>query len=165
MGSALSQVSPDLVAMMAGGVSVHVASRDARLRPSVMRAMGSEVDAAAGTVTLYLARSQSRQLLADIEASGQVAVMFSSPSTHRTVQLKAARADVRAATEADRPALARYLEAMEREIAAVGYPARVVRAMFACRIDDMVAVTIAPEQAFEQTPGAKAGSVIAGGAV
>jgi hypothetical protein len=35
--SALSQLSPDLVAMMVRGVSVNVASRDERMRPSTMR--------------------------------------------------------------------------------------------------------------------------------
>ena len=149
--------------MMAGGVSVHVATRDARLRPSVMRAMGSRVDVAAGTVTVYLARRQSRELIADLESNGHVAVMFSAPSTMRTVQLKAGRAELRAATEDDRPVLEQYLRAMEREIAAVGYPAPLVRAMFAWRLDDLVALTVTPEQVFEQTPGPKAGSVIAGG--
>lgn len=159
--SALSQLSPGLVAMMARGVSVNVASRDERLRPSVMRAMGSAVDAHGGSVTVYLARRQAGQLLRDIEATGRIAVIFSEPPTHVTVQLKATAVATRAATEADRPALERYLASMEREIGRVGHAPALTRAMLAWRLDDLVAVTFVPEQAFEQTPGPKAGQLMA----
>jgi hypothetical protein len=159
--SALSQLSPGLVAMMARGVSVNVASRDERLRPSAMRAMGSAVDAASGTVTVYLARRQAGQLLRDIASTGCIAVIFSEPPTHVTVQLKATAATMRAATEDDRPVLERYLTSMEREIQRVGHPPAVTRAMLAWRLDDLVAVSFAPEQAFEQTPGPKAGQLMA----
>jgi hypothetical protein len=160
--SALSQLSPDVIAMMMRGVSVNVASRDERLRPSTMRAMGSAIDAAAGTVTVYLARSQSQQLLRDIETTGRIAVMFSEPATHRTVQLKASSATCRAATEDDASILAAYLASMEHEVQRVGFPPPVTRAMLAHRPDDLVAVTFAPEQVFEQTPGPKAGKLVAG---
>ena len=164
MAGALSQLSPALVAMMSQGVSVLVASRDERLRPSVMRAVGSAVDAASGTVTVYLARSQAGELLRDIERSGPVAAMFSQPSTHTSVQLKASRASLRAATQVERAELDSYAAAMEREIEIVGYPRPVTRAMLAHRLEDVVAVTFEPEQVFEQTPGPKAGSLVAGGA-
>lgn len=162
--SALSQLSPGLVAMMARGVSVNVGTRDERLRPSAMRAMGSLVDEARGAVTVYLSRRQAAQLLADIESTGRIAVMFSEPSTHVTVQLKASGATCRAATEADRAHLDAYRASMEIEIARVGYPAPVTRAMFSYQIGDVVAVTFEPEQVFEQTPGPKAGKLMAGGA-
>jgi hypothetical protein len=159
--SALSHLSADLVAMIARGVSVNVASRDERLRPSAMRAMGSSVDVAAGTVTVYLARRQAAQLLRDIEATGRIAAIVSEPATHVTVQLKASSASLRPAAEADRPALERYLLSMEHEIRLVGHPETVTRAMLAWRLDDLVAVTFAPEQVFEQTPGPKAGQLVA----
>jgi general stress protein 26 len=162
--SALSQLSPDLLAMMARGVSVNVATRDERLRPSAMRAMASHVDVAAGTVTVYLARRQAAQMLRDIAANGRIAVMFSEPATHRTVQLKAAAATCRDATGDDRATLDRYLAAMEEEIERVGYPPRLTRAMLACRLDDLVAITFAPAQVFEQTPGPQAGKLMAGAA-
>lgn len=159
--SALSQLSPDVIAMMVRGVSVNVASRDERLRPSTMRAMGSRIDVASGTVTVYLARSQSQQLLRDIEASGRIAVMFSEPATHRTVQLKGGAASLRDATENDAPVLAAYVASMEHEIQRVGYAPRLTRAMLAYRIEDLVAVSFAPEQVFEQTPGPRAGKLVA----
>lgn len=157
------QLSPEQLSMMARGVSVIVASRDAQLRPSLMRAVGSRVEDAGRTITVYLSRPQSRQLLQDIAATGHVAVVFSEPSTHRSVQLKASRVEVRNAGEADRPVLAAYLAAMEREIQQVGFAPPLTRAMLAHRLEDVVAVRFAPEQAFEQTPGPRAGTPIGAG--
>ncbi|HSV79034.1 MAG TPA: hypothetical protein VLK85_07475 [Ramlibacter sp.] len=156
------QLPADLVAMMARGVSVIVGSRDAALRPSLMRAVGSQVADHGQQVTVYLWRPQSRQLIQDIAATGHIAVVFSEPSTHRSVQLKARQAEIRNATADDAPVLAAYLAAMEREIQRVGFEPRLTRAMLAHRLEDVVAVRFTPEQAFEQTPGARAGSALGG---
>lgn len=153
-----SLIPADLLNMMDRGVSVIVASRDARLQPSVMRAVGSHIEAGGRTITVYLARSQSRQLVQDVAANGHIAVVFSSPSTHRTVQVKATRAVLRNAGPADEPVLARYLASMEQEIERVGFPPPMTRAMLAHRLEDLVAIRFEPEQAFDQTPGPKAGS-------
>jgi hypothetical protein len=150
----------DLVAMMARGVSVIAGSRDAKLRPSIMRAVGSRVEANGQDITVYLARSSSRQLIQDIASTGQLAVVFSEPSTHRTVQLKASRAEIRSAVADDAPVLAAYLKSMEHEIQQVGIPPPMTRAMLAHRLDDVVAVRFTPEQAFDQTPGPRAGAAL-----
>lgn len=152
----------DLLAMIARGVSCIVGSRDEALRPSIMRAVGSQVTPDGAGITAYLSRSQSRQLLLDIASTGHLAVVFSEPASHRTVQLKARKATLRAATEADRPALDRYLASMEHEIGRVGYPVHMARAMLAYRLDDLVAITFTPELAFDQTPGPRAGRALEG---
>lgn len=153
----------DLLEMMARGVSVIVASRDQALRPSLMRAVGSHVAADGGSITVYLSRRQSRQLILDVAATGHVAVVFSQPATHKTVQVKATRAVLRNAEPADEAVLARYLASMEQEIARVGYGPPMTRAMLAHRLEDVVAVTFEPELAFDQTPGPKAGAALAAG--
>lgn len=158
------QLPPDLVAMMARGVSVIVGSRDARLRPSIMRAVGSRVDEGGQSIAVYLARRQSRQLLQDLAATGQLAVVFSEPSTHRSVQLKASRVAMRAADAGDLPVLQAYLRSMEHELGQIGFDVSVARAVLAHRLEDVVAVRFAPEQAFEQTPGPRAGAAFGGGA-
>lgn len=148
----------DTLAMLCKGVSAIAASRDAALRPSVMRAVGTHVAADASEVTVYLSRAQSRQLLQDIAAGGPVAVVFSQPSTHRTVQLKASRAVLRNAVRDDEPQLARYLASMEQELGAIGISSAFAHAMFAYELHDLVAASFRPEQAFDQTPGPQAGT-------
>lgn len=157
-----SLIPPELLAMMARGVSVIVASRDLALRPSMMRAVGSEVAPDGSAITVYVSRSQSRQLIQDVATSGHVAAVFSEPATHRTVQVKASRATLRNAETADVPVLARYLASMEHEIQRVGYAPPMTRAMLSHRLDDLVAIRFEPEQAFDQTPGPKAGALLSG---
>ena len=152
----------DLVAMIARGVSAIVASRDAAFRPSLMRAVGSQVEEDGQRITVYLARRQSRQVIQDIAATGHVAVVFSEPASHRAVQLKASRAEMRNATPEDQPVLDAYLKSMEHEIARVGFAPHLTRAMLAHRLDDVVAIRFTPEQAFDQTPGPRAGRSLEG---
>src|SRR5688500_9745105 len=156
-------IPPALLAMMARGVSVIVASRDLAFRPSVMRAIGSQVAAGGSMITVFISRRQARQLIQDVAATGHIAAVFSEPATHRTVQVKATRAVLRNAEPADELVLASYLSSMEDEIERAGYPPLVARAMLAHRIDDLVAISFAPEQAFDQTPGPKAGALLSGG--
>jgi hypothetical protein len=160
--SANSLVPPHLLAMMARGVSVIVGSRDLALRPSVMRAVGSHVASDGSSITVFISRRQARQLVQDVAATGHVAVVFSEPASHRTVQVKATRAVLRNADAADEPVLATYLASMEHEIQRVGYGPPMTRAMLAHRLEDVVAISFEPEQAFDQTPGPKAGALLSG---
>ncbi|MBS0429652.1 MAG: hypothetical protein JSR41_20415 [Proteobacteria bacterium] len=153
-------LSPDHIALIDKGVSAIVASRDAALRPSLMRAVGATISPDGRQVTVFVSRSQSRQLLLDIAATGEVAVVFSQPLSHRTVQLKGRRATLRPAGDADVPTLRRYLASMEEEIGAVGFGPAFVRAMFAHRIEDLVAIGFAPDEAYDQTPGPRAGTAL-----
>ncbi len=56
--------------------------------------------------------------------------------------------------------LARYLASMEHEIQLVGHAPPLTRAMLAHQLDDVVAISFSPEQAFDQTPGPRAGEVL-----
>ncbi|MDM0034176.1 hypothetical protein QTI33_18730 [Variovorax sp. J22P271] len=153
-------LSPEHIAMIDKGVSTIVASRNAAHRPSLMRAVGAAIAPDGSELTVYLARSRSRQLLQDVAATGQVAVVFSEPMSHRTVQVKAREVELRSAVDADAPVLQRYLRSMEHEIGNVGLSAAFVQAMLACRLDDVVAIHLRPSEAFDQTPGPKAGSAL-----
>ena len=155
---------PAHIAMIDKGVSAIVASSNAAGQPSLMRAMGAAITPDGTRITVFLARAQSRQLLQDLAATGRVAVVFSEPHSHRTVQVKSARTQQRAAVPEDQPCLARYLRAMAHEIGRVGFDAELVRAMLAYRLDDLVAVSFTPDEAFDQTPGPKAGQRLAGAA-
>jgi len=160
--SALALLHPSQREMIARGVSTIAASRNLEMRPSIMRAVGCVLEADGVSVTIFLWRRQSRQLLQDLAATGHIAVCFSEPISHRTVQLKALTIEeTRAATDADKPALARYLRAMIHEIGLIGYPPAYTEEMLSYRFDDLVAVRFVPTLAYDQTPGPKAGSDLA----
>ena len=148
--------------MMARGVSVIVSSCGPDLTPSLMRAVGSQMGPQGEQVTVFLNRAQSAQLLHDVARTGRVAVVFSEPHSHRTVQLKSNSARLREVTRDDVPALQRYLLAMQGELGRIGFAPDFAAAMLAHRLDDLSAVTFAPEQAFDQTPGPRAGQPLRG---
>ncbi|QTN26994.1 hypothetical protein HZ993_17010 [Rhodoferax sp. AJA081-3] len=153
-------LSAEMIAMVQSGVSTIVSSCDAALRPSIMRAMASTITADGRLVTVYLARKQSRQLLQDIAASGRLAVVFSQPSSNRTLQLKTRQVHSRTTTAADHAIVKRYLAAMEWELTQVHIPPVLTRVMLAHDLDDLVAVEFAFQEAFDQTPGPNAGAPI-----
>ena len=143
------------------GISIVAASRDDVLVPSIGRASGCRVSGDRRAVSIFVPQSQAAQLVADVVKSGRIAVVFSRPSTHRTLQLKADDARVRAATADERAIVARYVDAFAREIGLLGHTAEQACAMFEARDDDLVAIDFTPNAAFEQTPGPKAGSPLA----
>jgi len=155
-----SLLPPDLIALIEAGISVIVSSADAALRPSIMRAVGSAITPDGSTVTVYLARRQSRQLLQDLSTSGRIAVVFTQPRSHRTVQVKSSHVRMRPADTRDLPVLQRYLANMEREIQSVGFDVAFTRQMLSFDRDDVVAISFEPTEAFDQTPGPKAGGRI-----
>ena len=148
----------DNAAFIQTGISIIAASRDDALVPSVARASGCRVSADRRAVSVFLASSQAVQLIADVRRCAKVAVVFSRPSTHRTLQLKADDARVRAATPEDAGIVTRYVDAFGREIGLLGHTDEQARAMLEIRADDLVAIDFTPSAAFEQTPGPKAGS-------
>lgn len=157
MNPTVPPLKPEFLAMMTKGVSLILSSCDHALTPSVMRAVGSHVEDGGRCITAFLARRQSRQLLADIASSQRVAAVFSQPSTHRTVQFKSRRVRLREVVPADLPLIERYRLSMEDELAALGYPYGLASAMLAHQADDLVAVVFEPDEAFDQTPGQHAG--------
>ena len=163
MTTAACLLSPELIAMVDHGVSAIVSSCDAALRPSIMRAVGSAITPDGRSITVYLSRPQCRQLLQDVATTGRIAVVFSEPHSHRAVQVKASSARTRAAQAADQAILQRYLAAMELEIGRIGIDPSFTRSMLAHRLEDLVAISFEPSQAFDQTPGPRAGASLSTG--
>jgi len=150
---------PDHVAWINGGVSAIVASRCSDCKPSIVRALGIAITRDAKLVTLLLRPDQSRQVLADLQAGGSIAVVCSQPSTNRTLQIKASCARLRLASAEERSSQAHHIAAMQREIGSLGYPPAFVAALLHIGPQEaLVALDLEPEQAFEQTPGPHAGS-------
>ncbi|WP_420995239.1 pyridoxamine 5'-phosphate oxidase family protein [Cupriavidus sp. 30B13] len=149
-------------ALLRRRVSVNAATRDAAGVPHLMRAVGYRVDADFRCVTLFLNRAQSRQLLADIEDNGAIAVVFSEPTTHHTLQLKGFDARAVPLRPDDPARVAAYRETLADEIAVLGFERALVYALLACTGDSLAAVAFTPSLAFRQTPGVHAGQALGG---
>lgn len=155
-----SPIGPAQAALMTGRVSIIVGSRDARLRPHLMRAVGCRLSADRRRVTLLVPRRGSRELLADLHDNGQIAVVFTEPSSNRTLQLKGQDARVTACDAADAELAERYLRGFVDEIAQLGFAAQVAHTLLG-HDEERVAVHFTVAAAFEQTPGPAAGEPLA----
>jgi hypothetical protein len=148
----------DNAAFIQSGISILAASRDDALVPSIARASGCRVSKDRQAVSIFLPLSQALQLVADVRRCARIAVVFSRPSTHRTLQLKGDDARVRAAGSDEAASIPAYVEAFAREIGLLGHTEEQARTMFEFRAEDLVAIDFTPNAAFEQTPGPKAGT-------
>jgi hypothetical protein len=152
-------------AFLLGRTSIVVASRDARNVPSLSRALGCRLARDRRRVTVLLRAAQSRQLLADLAATDAIAVVFSEPASHRTLQLKGRAVAIAPPQRSDAALMARYRDAMVAEICPLGYAEALIRAMFSCPFEDALAVAFEPTHAFTQTPGPTAGQLLQPGAL
>jgi hypothetical protein len=143
-------------AFIQGGVSVVVASRNSELVADVVRGCGCRVSRNRREVTVLVEPSRAGTLVDDLAANGMIAVVFSEPSTHRTIQLKGGNARVVAVTAADRSVAARHLRAWVEELCRIGYSREFAEAVRG-RPERLVAVRFTPTAAFQQTPGPGAG--------
>jgi hypothetical protein len=159
--SASALLDEDNAAFIQSGVSIVGASRGADLVPSIARVSGCRVSADRRAVSIYLPHSQALELVEDVGASGRIAVVFSRPSTHRTLQLKADDARVRALRPGELAVIERYVESFACEIEPLGHSRGQARALLLCPEEDLVAIDFVPNAAFEQTPGPKAGTPLA----
>lgn len=158
-----SPIGPEQAALMTHRVSIIVASRDANLHPHLMRALGCRVSGDRRRVTLLMAEGRSRRVLDDLRANRRIAVVFTEPSSNRTLQLKGDDAEVRACGDDDGALAERYLQGFIDEIGQLGFAAEVAHTILG-HDDDLVAVHFTVAEAFEQTPGPDAGRPLARGA-
>jgi hypothetical protein len=153
-------LAPDHAAFIQGGVSVVVATRDADCIPDVVRGCGCRVSRDRRRVTVLVEPSRAGTLLEDIAANGMIAVVFSQPSTHRTIQLKGSDARVVKVTATDRAVAARHLRDWSDDLCRVGYTPEFANAVRGAA-PRLTAITFTPSAAFQQTPGPGAGQPIA----
>jgi len=151
------QLDPQDARFVQGGVSVIVASRDAEFLPDVVRGCGCRVSRDRRRVTVLVDRARAECVLADVAANGLIAVVFSRPSTHKTMQLKGSDAERARVSAADRTLAARHREAWIDDLCSVGYARAFAAALWGAPSQEIAAITFTPTAAFEQTPGPAAG--------
>ncbi|BAU49336.1 hypothetical protein SVA_2788 [Sulfurifustis variabilis] len=138
-------------------VAINVASCSAELVPSVSRAVGCRVSPDRRRVTVFLSVPRSTALLDDLRAGRGIAVVFSLPSTHETIQLKGARAAIVPLEDGDRECMKAYAASFIDELRHLGYRDPFATAIMSAVGEDATGVEFEPTAAFLQTPGPTAG--------
>lgn len=141
---------------IAGGVSILVASRDRDLKPVVARACGC-IAGDDGAVAVFVPTERAGDLLDAIAVTGTVAVVFSEPATHRTIQLKADDARIVRSVRGQSATCDRYRRLFAAELERLGYGSRMATSLVDDNGGPVSAIRFTPAATFDQTPGPHAG--------
>jgi hypothetical protein len=153
-------LTPELVNFCQGGVGIAIATTDGDGWPTGGPALGAQFDAKDGSVRLILSRESNVPVLEAIAAGRGIAATFAQPTTHKSIQLKAASARTGPAREGDQQYAAAQRAAFCAELVAVGYPEHFAGAYCAFETEGLLSLTFTPTEAFDQTPGPEAGNVL-----
>lgn len=144
-------------AFLQQGVSITACSCNADKVTSIARVFGCKLSSDLRHITLYLSRIQAAAILADVKANGAIAVVFSEPPTHRTIQLKGKDARI---TDPDDDAwtiVEKHNEEFAQSLLPIGFTREFTHALLACPESELIGISFSPDAAFSQTPGPKAG--------
>ena len=144
-----------LVSFFESGVSILVGSTSEALLPSCSRAVGAHCSKDRAFVTVLLPEGPAKTLLHDLEQSRRAAIVFCRPADHRTLQIKGAVSEIRAAEPEEVERAIAYRHAYAETLAALGLPKPLTERL---RISPTIAVKIRVEDLFRQTPGPDAGA-------
>lgn len=151
---------PDLIDLVQSGMSITVAGRDERLVPSIAKGAGCRVGDDGREVTVLVFAEAAEAVLRDIATNRLVAVVFSRPSTNRTVQLKGRDALCVPTQPADLALVRRQLALFAADLGRLGWNEDFVQAVFWHDPTQLVAIRFTPDGAFAQTPGPGAGAAL-----
>jgi hypothetical protein len=148
-------IGAELASLIESGIAIVVATRDGDMRPQITRAWGASVADDGAALTLCVVASEGSRALDNLRANGAIALTFSRPTTYRTVQVKGVATDLREPTERELTRREEHLEVFLEEVEQVGLERRIARRISG---GEVVAVTVAVRELYEQTPGPGAGA-------
>lgn len=155
-------LSPEQAAFLQGPVSINVAATGSDGWPLVCRAQGCVVARDRRSVTLLLSARQAGAVLAALAVNPAIAVVFSRPASHATLQIKARGVNRVPFTAAHRACHAQYSSHLGEELGGLGYGSDLVHGLkLMLSSSDLLALRLSPEVIFDQTPGPDAGRVLA----
>lgn len=150
----------DIATFIQSGVSMTLASRDDRFVPSIAKGVGCRVSPGRDEVTVMVFANTAEALLRDVAHCRQLAVVFSRPSTNRTLQIKGRDVTTAPAGPADVALTRRHIALFAEELRPLGWDAGYVHDLFWHDPVHLVALRFTPEGAFQQTPGPGAGAAL-----
>lgn len=152
-------LSEDQAAFVSGPVSIVAASCLPGQRSTLARVQACQVDGERRGVVIVLHSEQAAELLGMIDSGAAIAVAYSDPQTHRSLQLKGydARRVELPSGKADALAEAHTAE-FTTAVEPMGFSPALTRTVIRGTAAPLVAIAFTPEAAYLQTPGPGAGA-------
>jgi hypothetical protein len=154
-------LTEEQLAWMGRPLSMVAAARHTTQGPCLMRALAWGLDHARSRLHLVMDERFSAPLLEAVQHGSGIAVVFSEPASHRTLQIKGDAASVVAAQPGDAAAATAHVAGFGAGLAALGYEATLVVGLFDLERVAPVRIEFTPRAVFEQTPGPGAGRMLA----
>ncbi|MSU90774.1 hypothetical protein GE300_14315 [Rhodobacteraceae bacterium 2CG4] len=152
-------LTAELAEFCQSGLSIVLASSDAARRPVVGRGLACRIDAD-GRIRVTYREAPNLALQQALAAGAPVAATFTKPYSHRSIQLKAPRAEIVRPAPPDGPATFVQASAFRDELISVGYTETLASGYTRFEPHELAALEFLPESAFVQTPGPSAGSAL-----
>ncbi|MCU9850522.1 hypothetical protein OEZ60_21315 [Defluviimonas sp. WL0024] len=152
-------LTAELADFCQSGISVILASRGTAGRPVVGRGLACRIDAE-GRVRVIYREPANAAFQRAIATGAPIAVTFTKPYSHRSIQLKAPRAEIVRPAPPDGPAAFSQARAFRDELVAIGYAESLATGYTRFEPHELAALEFLPDRAFVQTPGPSAGSAL-----
>jgi hypothetical protein len=145
----------DLACFLEEGLSTHIATRNERLQPNAARVAALRVEADGQHVTAFVPTAGAQQVLPDLHANGQVALVCARPPDERGCQVKGVFVGAWDARDEDRVLVNAQWERLRDKLELIGLPRLASDGwpMWPC-----VAIRVRVQAVFDQTPGPGAGA-------
>lgn len=153
-------LTTELAEFCESGVSVVIAASTREGMPIAGRAKACRI-LPDGKMRLFLAEAFNAPLLMAFDHGSPIAVTFSAPHNHRSIQVKAHAVGRVELAEGDLAEVIRQVQAFEDDLVFVHYTRRFSQHYTAYRLEETVAIEFSPSDAFVQTPGPGAGEQLA----
>jgi hypothetical protein len=137
------------------GTSVLIGTVDANGAPATCRGIALVSADGCATATVYAPMATSQQTIANLAATGRLAVVACHPIDHCATQLKGHSRAVRLATDEEGAFVRRRLEEFADVLDQIGTPRRVTRRLAHW---PAFAIEMQVDEIYDQTPGPKAGA-------
>lgn len=150
-------IPPDIAGFVEGPVLMTLATRDGANRPGIARGLGARPDGPGRFRVGFCVRLWP-ETAANLLDNGWLALVVVQPADYRTYQFKG-RARLLPPDGADRAEAEAYRERTYAAMGDAGIPrARIAHWLAA---EELAVADLAVERVFEQTPGPRAGRVVA----
>jgi hypothetical protein len=149
-------LSDEIVAFIESGLSIVVGVVGPGGRALTGRALAARVTRD-GTIRLIYAEEGNAAITATAQSGGPIAVTFSAPLSHRTVQIKGFSSRSEELQPEDEASARQQTDAFAAILGAVGHSPAFVQAFSDYRSSALWVLSFPAQEAFEQTPGPGAG--------
>jgi Pyridoxamine 5'-phosphate oxidase len=150
-------IDKELAAFLQEGIAIQIGTRNAALEPNGARVVAVKVESDGQHVIAYVPKLAAPQVVPDLDANGQVALVFARPPDERACQVKGVVVETRAARPSERSFVVDQWDRWLTRLEGIGYPRAAVEnwQTWPC-----VAIRLRVTALFNQTPGPGAGAAL-----